>query len=167
MDYKNIELKTKIHPAIYAYVAYRGENVLRTPYNGETPNADPRKWELASKVLYTTKSPNMLRALIGADITRDFVEFCKQQVITIDDVINNNYNNQEVQSMDISEKYATAVGLSFVDDENLETVRNFVMKLGPEIVATFDSLWIHGDDTRLERIAELREGNLSVGGMRV
>ncbi len=166
LDYKRTELESKIHPAIYAYVAYRGEEVLRTPYNGETPNADPRKWELASKVLYTTKNPNMLRALVGEEITKDFVKFCEQQVITIEDIVSNNYSDQGLQYMDISEKYATAVGLSFVTDENLEVVRNFITKLGPEIVATFDSLWVHGDDKRLERIAELRAEHLSMGGQK-
>ena len=50
--------------------------------------------------------------------------------------------------------FATAVGLSSVDENNLETVRNFVAKLGGEIRGTFDNLWIHGDENRAERIAE-------------
>lgn len=37
---------------------------------------------MASKMLYATGSPEMLRALVGEDITREFVQFCNQQVIT-------------------------------------------------------------------------------------
>ena len=33
-------------------------------------------------MLYATGSPEMLRALVGEDITREFVQFCNQQVIT-------------------------------------------------------------------------------------
>ena len=52
-----------IHPSIYAFIAYGGERVLRTEVNPDkqTPTADPRKWEMASKMLYSTKNPQMLR----------------------------------------------------------------------------------------------------------
>ena len=158
LDYKDQKPKMKIHPAIYSYVSYKSyskKDVLRTPYNGEKPNADPRKWEMASKVLYATGKPEMLRSLVGEDLTKDFVEFCKQKVITVEDVINNNYNDSDLQ-MSVSEKFATAVGLSSVDENNLEVVREFVYKLGAEIGATFDSIWAHGDEIRLEKLAEIK-----------
>jgi hypothetical protein len=158
LDYQKGEEFQKIHPAVYAYIAYkayRGQDVLRTPYNGVKPNADPRKWEMASKVLFQTKTPEMLRSLVGEEITADFTSFCRQQVITVQDVINGNYTNRDLE-MNISEKFATAVGLSSVDEKNLRRVREFVKLLGPEICATFDTLWIHGDERRLEIIAEIK-----------
>ena len=157
LDYKKEESMPKIHPAIYAYIAYKGQDVLRTPYNGVTPNADPRKWEMASKVLYQTKSPEMLRSLVGEEITKDFSAFCKQQVITIEDVINGNYTDNDLE-MNISEKFATAAVLSAVDENNLVTIRQFIKLLGMEILAIFDTLWIHGDESRLEKIAEIKLG---------
>lgn len=168
LDYKKQDEQLTIHPAIYAYVAYKsygGQDVLRTPYNGEKPNADPRKWEMASKVLYATKQPEMLRALIGDDLTRDFTAFARQSVITVQDVLNGNYTDRDFE-MNTAEKFATAVGLSSVDDKKLSVIRSFVMKLGPEICATFDSLWSHGDEDRLEKIAELKISELSEGGMK-
>ena len=65
--------ENNIHPAIISYILYRKGEPLRKEYNGKTPNADPRKWEMASKVLYETKNPNMLRALVGKDITKEFI----------------------------------------------------------------------------------------------
>ena len=168
LDYKDQKPKMKIHPAIYSYVAYKSyskKDVLRTPYNGEKPNADPRKWEMASKVLYATGKPEMLRSLVGEDLTKDFVEFCKQKVITVEDVINNNYNDSDLQ-MSVSEKFATAVGLSSVDENNLEVIREFVYKLGAEIGATFDSIWAHGDEIRLEKLVEIKMKTLSKGEMK-
>ena len=155
-----------IHPAIYAYIAYKNGKTLRSEYNGETPNADPRKWEMASKMLYATGSPEMLRALVGKDITREFVQFCNQQVITLDDVINGNYTDSDIQYLNTAERYATTMGLSQVEEENLDKVRSFVTGLGQEFCAIFDSLWTHGDEARLERIAEARLAN-SKGGRRV
>ena len=154
-----------IHPAIYSYIAYKKGETLRSKYDGEKPNADPRKWEMASKMLYATGSPEMLRALVGEDITREFVEFCNQQVITLDDVINGNYSERDIQSLNTASRYATTMGLSQVDEENMEKVRNFVTNLGKEFGAIFDSLWTHGDESRLELIAEARLANL--GGRKI
>ncbi len=168
LDYQEEKLDAKIHPAIYAYIAYKsysGYDVLRTPYTGDKPNADPRKWEMASKLLYKTKQPTMLRALIGDELTWDFTAFVKQQVISVEDVIQHNYSDVDLE-MDISQKFATAVGLSSVDDEHFEVVRDFMKQIGAEPRAAFESMWTHGDEKRLEHLAEIQmKDNLSQGGM--
>ena len=105
----------------------------------------------------------MIRALIGDEITADFVSFCTQKVITIDDVLNNNYSNADLE-MDYSKKAATVMGLANVELENLELVRNFTVKLGPAFCAQFDNLWAHGDLERLEQIAFLQEKDNEKGG---
>ena len=169
LDYKEEESTAKIHPSVYAYIAYKsysGHDVLRTPYTGDKPNADPRKWEMASKVLFKTKQPEMLRALIGDDLTGDFIAFAKQQVISVEDVINHNYSSRDLE-MDISQKFATAVGLSSVDDEHFEVVRDFMKQIGAEPRAAFESMWAHGDERRLEHLAEIQmTDNLSQGEIR-
>ncbi len=148
-------INNNIHPAIYAYISCRGEDVLRSEYNGEKPNADPRKWEMASKMLYAAGKPEMLRALVGEDITREFVSFCNQRVITIEDVLNENYTDTEL-NMNTSEIYLTVAALSRVDEINFEKVREFVSKLDKESCRVFDLLWTHGDETRLELLEELK-----------
>ncbi len=158
--------ENNIHPAIYSYIAYKKGETLRSKYDGEKPNADPRKWEMASKMLYATGEPEMLRALVGEDITREFVEFCNQQVITLDDVINGNYSDRDVQALNTAERYATTMGLSQVEEEHLDKVRGFVTGLGAEFGAIFDSLWTHGDESRLERIAEAKLASMPGGGIR-
>ena len=169
LDYKEEKPTAKIHPSVYAYIAYKsysGHDVLRTPYTGDKPNADPRKWEMASKVLFKTKQPEMLRALIGDDLTGDFIAFAKQQVISVEDVINHNYSSRDLE-MDISQKFATAVGLSSVDDEHFEIVRDFMKQIGAEPRAAFESMWAHGDEKRLEHLAEIQmTDNLSQGEIR-
>ena len=155
LDYKKEEPEAKIHPSIYAYIAYKGSKSLRTPYNGEKPNADPRKWEMASKMLYATGKPEMLRGVIGKELTTEFCQFCKQKVITIKDVIEGNYTERDLE-MDTGEKYATIVGLSGAKEEEYEQVREFVMKLGPEFCAIYDTMWSRGEETRMEMVAEVR-----------
>ena len=129
----------KIHPAIYSYIAYKNGETLRSPYDGVKPNADPRKWEMASRMLYTTGQPEMLRALIGEDITDEFVQFCNQPVITLEDVLNGNYSDREIEDMDTAERYATTVGLSQAKNDEIPAARDFVSKLGEEFRAVFDS----------------------------
>ena len=158
--------ENNIHPAIYSYIAYKKGETLRSKYDGEKPNADPRKWEMASKMLYATGSPEMLRALVGEDITREFVQFCNQQVITLDDVINGTYTDKDIQALNTAERYATTMGLSQVDEDNLEKVRGFVTGLGAEFGAIFDALWTHGDEERLDRIAEAKLADMPRGGIR-
>lgn len=158
--------ENNIHPAIYSYIAYTNGNSLRSKYDGEKPNADPRKWEMASRMLYATGNPEMLRSLVGEDITREFVKFCNQQVITLDDVINENYTDTDIQALNTAERYATTTGLSQVDDSNLEKVREFVKKLGSEFEAIFDALWTHGDESKLEILAEAKLAEMSNGGIK-
>ena len=56
--------------------------------------------------------------------------------------------------MNLSEKNATAYGLSQVSEEHLDEVRYFVTKLGAETTELFDTLWLHKDLSRLERLQE-------------
>lgn len=131
--------KNKIHPAIYSYIAYRRGETLRSKYDGEKPNADPRKWEMASKMLYATGRPEMLRSLIGEDITEEFVQFCNQPLITLEDVRQGNYSDSEIEKLNTAQRYATTVGLSQAANEDLDLVRRFVARLGEEFKALLDS----------------------------
>jgi len=143
-----------IHPAICSYIAYKNGETLRSKYDGKKPNADPRKWEMASKMLYKTEKLEMLRALVGEEITKEFIQFCSQRMITLEDVINENYKDIDIEELNIAEKHATIMCLLQVEKDNIEKVREFVKKLGSEYVAVFDKMWTHGDENRLEIIAE-------------
>ena len=151
--------ENNIHPAIYSYIAYKNGSTLRSEYNGEKPNADPRKWEMASKMLYATGSPEMIRALVGEDITKEFVTFCKSRVITLEDVLNGNYTDNDIESLNTAEKYATVMTLSQVSEDNLETVRDFTSSLGKEYTSVFDTLWSHNEEDRLEKLQEIKLEN--------
>ena len=158
LDYKKQEEpRQKIHPAIYAFIAYKGDEVLRTPYNRENPqpHADPRRWKMASDILYASNNPNTIRAIVGEDLTRDFISFCMMPTITIQDVIKGNYTEQDLE-MDLGRQLATVSGLVRVDDKNMPKVREFVKKLGTEMCKKFEVQWAGGDEERLEQIQELR-----------
>ena len=158
LDYKKIdeESRPKIHPAILAFIIYKGESVLDTPFNNEKPmpHANPRRWEMASKMLYESNNPNALRSIVGDVLVSDFIEFCKIPTITIEDVINGNYTDEDLK-MNIGKKFATMAGLLSVDEENFKVVREFVKKLGPEMLKKFELEWTNGDFDRLEILQEI------------
>lgn len=147
--------KSNIHPSIIAFIAYSNGNSLRTRYNGKTPNADPRKWEMASKVLYATRNISLLEGLLGKDLTKAFGEFCNCETISLEDVINGNYTELSFK-MDSNEKFVTALALSQVDIDNFETVYDFMMKVGPEPCAVFESLWVGNNPEREEKLLEVK-----------
>ena len=158
LDYKRDDKpKQKIHPAIYAYISYKGDEVLRTPYNREypEPHADPRRWKMASDMLYASNNPSTLRAIVGEELTRDFIYFCQLPTITIEDVLTENYTQEELEGMDLGRKLATVSGLVAVDSENMPKVREFTKKLGAEICKKFEVQWAHGDEERLEQLQEI------------
>jgi hypothetical protein len=149
--YKKQEEIDTIHPAIVDFIRVNGDNVLRTQYNGVTPNADPRKWALASKALYKSNNPNVLRAFVGEEVTKSFIEFCKMNLITIDDVLNDRCKVESI-SFDPSLRWYTTMCLSTVDDENVDKVRQFVSGLGKEFLAVFDYEWSKGNDARIMKL---------------
>ena len=158
LDYKKeAGPKQKIHPAIYAYISYKGDEVLRTPYNREhpEPHADPRRWKMASDMLYASNNPSTLRAIVGEDLTRDFIYFCQLPTITIEDVLKGNYTQEELEEMDLGRKLATVSGLVAVDSGNMPKVREFAKRLGAEVCKKFEVQWTHGDEERLEQLQEI------------
>ena len=158
LDYKKeARPRQKIHPAIYAYISYKGDEVLRTPYNREhpEPHADPRRWKMASDMLYASNNPSTLRAIVGEDLTRDFIYFCQLPTITIEDVLKGNYTEEELEEMDLGRKLATVSGLVAVDSENMPKVREFTKKLGAEICKKFEVQWTYGNEERLEQLQEI------------
>ena len=156
---------TVIHPAILAYIMCRDESILNQELNEENPHivADPRKWEMASEILYQTKNPYALLPAIGEALTADFVSFVKSMKITVQQIINEEYNKDDFLTLDISQKYGVIAGLTFAREEELPKVREFIKdSLGKELLATYDTLWIRNDPERAMIIGELRENKKEI-----
>lgn len=162
-----LTIENKIHPAIYSYIAYKKGELLISECDDKNPIEDLQKWENASKILYATNRPEMLRALVGKDITRDFIEFCSQVVITVEDVINEYYSEEFVKSLSAAEKYATTMGLLHVDEANFEKVREFVYYIGMEFGTQFDALWSYENESRLKMLQEIKLNEMQNGRKRI
>ncbi len=150
-----------IHPAIIGYIAYKssiGEKVLRTKYTGESPHADPRRWEFASEMLKATNLPEALGPIIGDDLTRDFAEFVRTPTYSVEDVIQHPYEmKRELKKLSLDERYPTVLSLVQVDEEHVKEVREAIKCLGPEFVALFENIWIQDKKERMDKIMQIQE----------
>ena len=145
------EPRAKIHPAIVAYIMSREEKILNQELDEENPKivTDPRKWEIASNVLYATKNPYSLKPSIGEDLTTDFANFVSQIHISVEDIVKNTYNKNYVKELNFSEKLSNLVGLCLAEEKDLPQVRKFVLNyFGRELLANYDLLWIRNDPER-------------------
>ncbi len=147
--------RVNIHPAIVAFVSCMGIDVLRSKYTGSSPNADPRRWEMASKILYTTGNINLLKGIIGEDLTNLFSAFYMQKLPTIEDVINGNYS-VSIFNCNTNMQYALAHTLSYVTDEYFDIVHAFMMRIGKEACRTFESLYSRNNQRREEKVLAKR-----------
>ena len=146
--------QNRIHPSIISFMVYTKGKYLRSKFDGEKPNADPRKWEMVSKVLYKAKKPEMIRALVGENIAREFCKFCNQKIISLGDVLNGNYDYNYLSMLDETEKYAIVVELCKVDIDNLEVVRKFLSNLGEGYLTTFDLIYCFDKKEKMDAIVE-------------
>ena len=105
-------------------------------------------------MLYKTNNPAMIRSLVGEDITKEFIAFCASRVITLEDVLNDNYSNEDIESLNTAERYATIMGLCMVDENNIRKVREFIKNMNSELLKVFDNLWTNTED-RLEILSEI------------
>jgi len=146
--------QNRIHPSIISFMVYTKGKYLRSKFDGEKPNADPRKWEMVSKILYKAKKPEMIRALVGENIAREFCKFCNQKIISLGDVLNGNYDYNYLSMLDETEKYAIVVELCNVDIDNLEVVRKFLSNLGEGYLTTFDLIYCFDKKEKMDAIVE-------------
>ena len=71
--------KNNLNPLIYEFILHN---------DGNTPDVSLRKWETASRMFDKTKNPDLLREIIGDEMTNKFVKFYNLSLMSQDD--NNN-----------------------------------------------------------------------------
>ena len=157
------EGRTKIHPLVANFVATFGKKVFYSPYDTEEPPKhalDPRAWEQISDIIYDNDgyiSTELIANKTGKDIATSFVDFAKTEPITVEDVVEDNFDISEIP-VNFDAKFALAMSLRNANFEQIVKVREFVGKyLGNEILATFDSIWVEKSDEKAIFLQKLKE----------
>ena len=135
----------------------RNNDVLNQDLDEENPKivTDPRKWEIASRVLYSTNNPYTLSPAIGEDLTTDFVDFVKGITLSVEDIKSGNYDKKSFKEANFGKKISTVAGLCMAEESDLPVVRQFIYdNFDKEMLATYDTMWINNDPERAMAIGE-------------
>ena len=148
-----------IHPYLLAFVISRGINILYQDLDEENPQivTDPRKWEIASRVFYATNNPNALFPALGNSITNEFINFTKDVLLSVDDVVNDKIKDVDYKGMDETYKKSIIAGLTIAKVEDLNEVRKFIAdNFEDNYLTMFDAMWTHNEPDRMKIIQSLQ-----------
>ena len=165
--------RLNIHPLVASFVATYGQQVFYSEYNEENPGKfalDPRKWEKVSDKIYANKGVmrrEILEADIGRELATSLLFYAKNPPLSLEEVIAGEYTRADIPDVQDA-RLALALSLRHATPKQVAKVRQFIeSQLGPEILATFDSVWIGKDDARAVQIAGLSSlHNLNTSGGR-
>ena len=155
------EGRQNIHPLVSSFVASYGKEVFYSEYDEEDPKSyaiDPRGWEQVSDIIYDNKGVirrELLESKLGPNISASFMAFAKNPPLSIEDILNKNYNREDIPK-DSCAKLVLTYNLRNVDDKNVKNIRDFIQQnLGDENRELFDSLWAKDNDERALRISRM------------
>ena len=124
-----------INPYVLEFLA-NNDLYLRTPYTGTEGNADPRRWEMVSKVLDASGNDfSLLAPIVGRDTADAFVRFfrAQQQLAAL-----GTYTDEELKRFSVARKYQLAQQCLYLAAAKADEARALVTRLGPEYLAWFE-----------------------------
>ena len=127
-------VQNRINPYVLEFIA-NNDLYLRTPYTGTEGNADPRRWEMVSKVLDASWNDfSLLAPIVGRDASDAFLRFfrAQQQVAAL-----GSYTDEELQRLSVARKYQLAQQCLYLASAKPKEARELVTRLGPEFLAWF------------------------------
>lgn len=128
-------VRNRINPYVLEFLA-NNDLFLRTPYTGTDGHADPRRWEMASRVLDSSENDfSLLAPILGQDTADAFVRFFKAQQQL--DVLGQ-YTDEELARFSVARRYQLAQQCLYLSAARPEEARTLVARLGPEFLAWFE-----------------------------
>ena len=124
-----------LNPYVMEFLA-NNDLYLRTAYTGTEGNADPRRWEMVSKVLdHSGNDFSLLGPIVGYETADAFIRFFKaqQQMDTI-----GNYTDEEIRKLSVARRYQLAQQCLYVEHSRPREARELVERLGNEYLAWFE-----------------------------
>ncbi len=151
----------RIHPLVIAYQYKNKGEYLRTEYTGTSPNCDPRKWEMVSKVLYQTGELSIIDNLVDKKVAEDFIKFCASPIVPLSAIIDNDlYEEASMMApefKDGNESLLYVASLSQVDEEHISDIYPIILNMKPKYRELFIKMWVGASPSRLEIIKNLNK----------
>ena len=128
-------VRSRINPFVMEFLA-NNDLYLRAPYTGTEPNADPRRWELASRVLDASGNDfSLLGPLVGDKTAEAFVKFFRAQR-ELQSL--GTFSDAELQRFSAARRYQLAQQCLYLAVSKPDEARALVRRLGAEYAAWFE-----------------------------
>ena len=128
-------LSHSLNPYVLEFLA-NNDLYLRTPHLGTEGNADPRRWEMVSKVLDASGNDfSLLSPIVGHDTADAFVRFFKAQQ-QLEDL--GHYSDEELKKFSVSQRYQLAQQCLCVSGSRPKEALELVERLGSEYLAWYE-----------------------------
>ncbi|MGM9877132.1 MAG: hypothetical protein ACI33S_00645 [Bacilli bacterium] len=148
---EKLNSKEKLHPLIYSLILYLGGDRVEAL-------TTQKKLLIASVMLEKTCNLNYIRHIIGDELTNVIEQLIKEKTISIYDIVDRNYKD-DIFDMNDEMKALLIPYLALVDENHVEIVRNFIIRLDSSLIYIFDYLWSYNNQDREKIIDELSKTN--------
>jgi len=128
-------ISRNINPYVMEFLA-NNDLYLRTAYTGTEGNADPRRWEMVSRVLdHSGNDFSLLGPIVGYETADAFLRFFKaqQQMETL-----GHYSDEELRKLSVGRRYQLAQQCLYLTAARPEEARELVERLGSEYLAWYE-----------------------------
>ena len=128
-------VENTMNPYVMEFLA-NNDLYLRTPYTGTEGNADPRRWEMVSRVLDASGNDfSLLGPIVGYETADAFVRFFKarQQRENL-----GHYTDEELARLSVARRYQLAQQCLQASAALPEEARALVNRLGNEYLAWYE-----------------------------
>lgn len=127
-------VRKRINPYVMEFLA-NNDLYLRTVYTGLEGYADPRRWEMVSRVLDSSDNDfALIEPIVGRETAEAFIRFFRAQEEMADLA---KYTDEELARMTVARKYQIAQQCLYAASSKPEEAEELVEKLGAEFAAWF------------------------------
>ena len=128
-------VSNRLNPFVMEFLA-NNDLYLRTPYTGTEGHADPRRWEMASRVLDSSGNDfALLGPIVGQETADAFIRFFKtrHQLESL-----GSYSDEELAKMSVSRRYQLAQQCLQVSSARKDEADALMNRLGGEYLAWYE-----------------------------
>ena len=123
-----------LNPYVLEFLA-NNDLYLRTAYTGTEGHADPRRWEMVSRVLDSSGNDfSLLGPIVGKDTAEAFLRFFRAQE-QLEGL--GRYTDEEIARFSVARRYQLAQQCLYLAQRKPGEAEELVGRLGPEYLAWF------------------------------
>ncbi len=127
-------VRKRINPYVMEFLA-NNDLYLRTAFTGTEGYADPRRWEMVSRVLDSSDNDfSLIEPIVGRDAAEAFIRFFRAQEEMADLV---KYTDEEIARLTVARKYQIAQQCLYAASAKPKEAEELVERLGAEFAAWF------------------------------